>query len=176
MYEWSLQQVKTLDSKPPVSVGELISYRHLHSHDISQCPTCKSERMHWFSIVSIPLMMVANLEDIRKSKEDWEKASIIPTPELNIYSVQGNITLKAVGYLTYTPGHWTSSVISPDGESVYYFNDPDGFVTKQPYTSTKLSALSTSAIVYVRDYPEQWKQKTDKSLLMGSSLTDGCKG
>ena len=170
MYECCVQHVQSMDVKPPVSVEELINFRHLHSHEISLCPNCKSERMHWFSIVSVPFILVVNMEDVRSSNDENTKNSIIPLKNITIQSIQGEIHMRAVGYLTYSTNHWTSSAIHPNGDSVYYFNDLHGYISTQPFNASKLSSPSTSAIVYVRQYPQIWTENIETHMSLFTSL------
>jgi hypothetical protein len=160
MFECGPHHVQELDNPAcePVDLANILNYRHYHSHDVSSCPQCSSERKQCYSIVDIPLVFIINLEGIRTSST--EIGVSIPL-KMTVNSVIGPINLTVAGWLTHLPGHWTSSTVCPGDDdnstaTTYHFDDLQGYATINSFNDvSQLNSTSTSGIVYLRDRDEE---------------------
>ena len=151
-YECTPQQITSLDMRnasDPIDLEILLNYRHYHSHDVSQCPKCSHERKQWYSIVDIPMIFICNFEAIRTSDNS---PLVVPPLDLTVECVHGRIKLKAIGYISHSHFHWTSSIISPNRETELYYDDLKGRAVRKTFSLSKLSNQSTSGIVYLREF------------------------
>ena len=80
-----------------ITADIIINYRHHHSHELSTCPTCSSERYQWYSIVDVPLIFILNMEGIRTDTSSDITCTVYPPNKLSIDTVTGTISLNAWG-------------------------------------------------------------------------------
>ena len=156
VYECTPQQINALEHEidGQIDLETILNFRHHHSHEVSLCPECSKERKQWYSVVDIPALFIVNFESVRTSSAHHDVH--VPT-HMTIGSNPHPIKLKCVGFISHLSNHWTSSVISSNPETIYCYDDLMGYATKKPFSISKLSDPSTSAVVYIRDWANDTK-------------------
>ena len=142
-----------------ITADIIINYRHHHSHELSTCPTCSSERYQWYSIVDVPLIFILNMEGIRTDTSSDITCTVYPPNKLSIDTVTGTISLNAWGQLHHHPGHWTAWSLSHvysateslcESVGTFYYNDINEKAIHKKFTPNIMSLKETSAVIYVR--------------------------
>lgn len=142
-----------------ITADTIINYRHHHSHEVSSCTSCLSERYQWYTIVDVPLIFVLNMEGIRTDKSEDITCTVCPPDILSVDTVTGTKHYSAWGQLNHHPGHWTAwslSHVYNTNESLctskhtYYYNDVHEKVVNKKFTSSLMSQKQTTAVFYVR--------------------------
>ena len=158
MFEVTLDQIKRLDI-PPEETPELetvINYRHYHSHEESKCTKCKGVRQHWYSTVTVPLIVVINLESLLPGPLSQNKTNIDLPRQITIDSLSGRINLKCVDSLTHHSDHWTATLLTDQPDFIYEYDDLVGMAVLKQVDSSYFMKKPTAGLVYLRDYDSQY--------------------
>ena len=162
-----------------------LNYLHYHESRISSCISrrtngtvkdCGHERVMWYSIVDIGLMLVISLEDYveGKSKGEGTDKDFNLLPSISVQTESQLIIMDLFAVVHHKPGHWVcrsmlGNQFDPDqGHSnpMYYYDDLKGYATQDVNVSDKVTG-----IVYVKRMNSSHINDDNDEYKIGSLVT-----
>ena len=150
-----------------VNVESYLHFRHFHESRISICvgrnrdgkpEDCGNERLMWYSIIDVGLMIVISLEDLQfvKSKNPVDTFNVLP--HIVVRTLSGNIQMDLFATVNHKPAHWVCTSMVADSfdpvqgisNPIYYYDDLTGKAVPGKLSQDMLNEPTVSGLIYLK--------------------------